>query len=87
MISQKRNIYNKPTNTNKILGADYETIKYYMENKFNDGMNWGNHGKWHIDHITPLASAKKNELIKLCHYTNLQPLWAKDNMIKSEKII
>jgi hypothetical protein len=48
-------------------------------------MNWDNYSfrGWHIDHIIPLTSAKnEEELIKLCHYTNLQPLWAKDNLSK-----
>lgn len=46
-------------------------------------MNWQNQGKWHIDHIKPLASAKSvDEIYELCHYSNLQPLWAKDNYTK-----
>ena len=46
-------------------------------------MTCDNHGEWHIDHILPLASAKDDEeVFKLCHYTNLQPLWAEDNLIK-----
>jgi hypothetical protein len=53
-------------------------------------MTWENHGVhgWHIDHIIPLSSAKDDiELLKkLCHYTNLQPLWAEENRIKSNKI-
>jgi hypothetical protein len=54
---------------------------------FMAGMNWSNHGKWHIDHITPLSSAKTaDELYTLCHYTNLQPLWAIDNLRKHDKI-
>jgi hypothetical protein len=51
-------------------------------------MNWSNRNLWHIDHIIPLASAKtEEEMIKLCHYTNLQPLWAIENMSKGSKII
>jgi hypothetical protein len=51
-------------------------------------MNWDNRDKWHIDHIIPLASAKSPEEVeKLCHYTNLQPLWASDNMSKGAKLV
>ncbi len=54
------------------------------------GMTWKNkefYG-WHIDHIVPLSSAKTEEdVYKLCHYTNLQPLWSKDNMSKGSKLI
>ncbi len=51
-------------------------------------MSWENMGKWHVDHIIPLATAKtEDEVIKLCHYSNLQPLWAEDNWAKSDKIL
>lgn len=80
--------YSKNTRTADMLGCDYETLKRHLELKFTSGMNWGNRGQWHIDHIIPLASAKtEEELIKLCHYTNLQPLWAKENMSKGAKIL
>jgi hypothetical protein len=52
-------------------------------------MSWENHGMygWHIDHIIPLASAKdEDEIYKLCHYTNLQPLWWFDNLSKGSKM-
>lgn len=50
-------------------------------------MSWGNRHLWHIDHIIPLASAKDEEsIINLCHYTNLQPLWKKDNQSKGSKM-
>ena len=45
-------------------------------------------GEWHIDHIIPISSVKdENEMVKLNHYTNLQPLWEIDNLMKSNKII
>ena len=71
-----------------MLGADYETAFNHIESRFKDGMTWDNQGEWHIDHIVPLASATtEEELIKLCHYTNLQPLWAEDNLKKGDKIL
>jgi len=62
-------------------------VKCLIESKFTDNMTWENHGKWHIDHIVPISSAiTMAELEKLFHYSNLQPLWAKDNLAKSDKI-
>jgi hypothetical protein len=61
-----------------------------LEKQFISGMTWENYGYygWHVDHKIPLASAKtKEELIKLCHYTNLQPLWMDENLSKGAKII
>lgn len=80
----------KDKRTYKLLGCSYEFAKEYIESKFLDGMNWGNYGVfgWHIDHIIPLASAKDEEdLLKLVHYSNMQPLWAKDNLKKGDKIL
>jgi hypothetical protein len=63
----------------------------YLEKQFAPGMTWENYGidGWHIDHIIPLSSAKGDldQLKKLCHYTNLQPLWAEDNLKKSNRLI
>lgn len=78
----------KPHNTLDLLGADYNTVKQHIESQFKTGMSWENYGykTWHIDHIIPLASAKnKNDLIRLCHYLNLQPLWTIENLSKSKK--
>lgn len=80
---------NKNNTTLNIIGCLPTELKEYLEQKFCNGMSWDNHGKdgWHIDHIIPLSSAKtEEELYKLCHYTNLQPLWAKDNLSKGSKI-
>lgn len=80
---------NKSKSTLDMLGCSIDFLKQYMSNKFDKNMSWDNYGLygWHIDHIIPLSSAKnKEELEKLCHYSNLQPLWAKDNLQKSNKI-
>jgi hypothetical protein len=85
-------INNKSTRggTIQLLGTDILSFKLYLESKFSYGMSWDNYGLhgWHIDHIMPLSSAKtEEEIYKLCHYTNLQPLWAEDNLRKRDKIL
>ena len=80
----------KSTTSEKILGCSIEDFKIYIENKFTEGMSWDNYGMfgWHLDHIIPLSSAKTEEdVYRLNHYTNFQPLWAEENMEKSNKII
>jgi hypothetical protein len=85
-ISITKQGYTKKSKTFKILGCDYNTIIKHLESKFKNGMNWENYGLWHIDHIIPISSAKtEDEVIKLNHYTNLQPLWAIDNLKKYNK--
>jgi len=82
--------YVKKNRSIDYLGCDINFFKEYLESKFTDGMNWDNKGfnGWHIDHIIPLSSAKnEEEVYKLCHYTNLQPLWSKDNMSKGSKLL
>jgi len=69
------------------LGCTITELKLYLESKFQPGMNWDTWGLygWHIDHIKPLASfdlTDRKQLLEACHYTNLQPLWAKDNLSK-----
>lgn len=71
----------------KSVGCSSAKLKSYIESKFKPGMTWENHGKWHIDHIIPLSAFDlKNELTRpqANHYTNLQPLWAEENMSKSD---
>lgn len=79
------------------LGCSINKLKIHLQMKFirhpTDGhyMSWDNYGKfgWHIDHIIPLSAfdlTNPEELKKACHYTNLQPLWWKDNVRKSNKI-
>lgn len=66
--------------------------KKYLEERFKVGMNWDNWSQtgWHIDHVKPLSSFKlsnESEIKKAFHYTNLQPLWAKDNHSKSKSML
>jgi hypothetical protein len=82
---------NKSGSAVRDLGCSIEELRWWLEFWFEDGMNWDNYGNkgWHIDHIKPLSSfnlTNREELCKVLHYTNLQPLWAKDNLIKSNKI-
>jgi len=79
----------KKNKTFDIVGCTPEQLREHIEKQFKDGMCWEKMGKHiHIDHIIPLASAKtEEEILKLCHYTNLQPLWAEDNLKKGDKII
>lgn len=74
----------------KDLGCSISELKSYLESKFTLGMTWDNHGLygWHIDHIRPLASFDLQDLEEIkqaVHYTNLQPLWAEDNLRKHSK--
>lgn len=77
----------KSTKTIEILGCSFEEFKIHLENKFDDKMNWDNQGSyWHMDHVIPISSAQtEEEVYRLNHYTNFQPLYWKDNLIKSNK--
>jgi len=96
LISQyfKNQGYKKSSKTAQILGYTFEEFKIHIENQFEPWMNWSNHGlysetekRWQLDHIIPASSAKDEaELISLNHYSNFQPLCAKENNWKSNKI-
>jgi hypothetical protein len=80
----------KKSKTFDIVGCSPEFLKEHLEKQFKNNMSWDNYGVygWHIDHIIPLSSAKtEDEIYKLCHYTNLQPLWAEENLSKGSKIL
>lgn len=82
-----RNNYTKNSCVFDIIGCSFEELKLHIEKQFQPGMSWDNRSTWHIDHRIPLASAKTEEdVIRLNHYTNLQPLWAADNLRKSDKL-
>jgi hypothetical protein len=95
-MSVRLNLFLKTKNLKKnnttfsIIGCSPEELKKYIENLFTENMTWDNHGLfgWHIDHKIPLSSATtEEEIYKLCHYTNLQPLWSKDNLSKGKRIL
>lgn len=72
------------------LGCSGEFLKFWIESKWKPGMSWENYGKtgWHIDHIRPLASfdlTQEKEQKLAFHFLNLQPLWAHENLSKSDK--
>ena len=85
----KNNI--KCKKTLNLLGIpNVKFLKKYLESKFKDGMTWEKRGLIHIDHIIPCASfdlKDPKQQVKCFHYTNLQPLWAKENLSKGAKIL
>ena len=74
------------------LGCDMEFFINYLEDKFSEEMSWDNYGfgedKWHIDHVKPARAFdlenSQEDREKCFHYTNLQPLWQKDNLSKND---
>jgi len=82
---------NKSQTTKELLGCSIDYLKKYLESKFQPGMTWENYSRtgWHVDHIVPISSFNLLDSVQLkqvCHYTNLQPLWAIDNLKKSNKL-
>jgi hypothetical protein len=83
----KRTGVGKSKQAEEILGCSVEFFIEYIQSQFKEGMTIENHGEWHIDHIIPLSSAAtEEEVLKLNHYTNLQPLWANENILKRNKM-
>jgi hypothetical protein len=74
--------------TLQLVGCTLQELRTHLENQFIDGMSWKNYGLWHIDHIKPCAKfdlTNANQQRECFHFTNLQPLWAVDNLRKSDK--
>jgi hypothetical protein len=85
----KDNYSEKAFNTIDLLGCSIKEAKEHIGKQFKEGMTWKNHGEWHIDHIIPCASfdlTDPEQQKKCFHYTNLQPLWANENLSKGAKI-
>lgn len=88
LVSFRNQFTTKSKKTIEILGCSFEEFKIHLESKFDDKMNWQNQGTyWHMDHIIPISSAETEEdVYRLNHYTNFQPLYWEDNLKKSNKI-
>jgi hypothetical protein len=84
---RKENKYNSAL---VLLGCSVDQLKQHLELQFKPRMSWSNYGKWHIDHIKPCAKfnlSKASEQRRCFHYTNLQPLWAKENLQKKDSYV
>jgi len=88
-VMMRRSKTNKNNKTIEYLGCSITQFKKHLKNNFTEGMSFDNYGEWHIDHIKPCSSfdfMKEPEIKKCFNYRNMQPLWAKDNIIKSDKL-
>jgi hypothetical protein len=78
--------FRKNSGTEQILGCSFEELKQHLESQFKEGMSWENRSEWHIDHIIPISYGQtEEEILALNHYTNLQPLWAEENIAKGNR--
>lgn len=87
-IAIKRNF--KSGSAVRDLGCSIPELKLHLESQFQPGMTWDNYGKWHIDHINPLVTfdlTDREQLLDAVHFTNLQPLWASENLHKGACVI
>jgi len=67
----------------RALGCNHVTLRQHISARFREGMAWSRYGQWEVDHIVPLSAAQSEaELLKLCQFRNLQPLWKRENQMK-----
>lgn len=75
--------------SSNLLGCNVDELMEHLKSKFTEGMSFDNYGEWHMDHVIPCCAfdlTKPEEQYKCFHYTNIQPLWAKDNEKKGGKL-
>jgi hypothetical protein len=80
----------KSARTLELLGCPIEDLVKHLESKFQPGMTWANQGEWHVDHIIPISAfdlSDPEQQRRACHWSNLQPLWAADNIRKGDKVV
>ena len=75
------------------LGCTLTFFLSHIETQFEEGMTWSNWGrgvgKWSLDHIVPLAAfdlTSREDVLRACHYTNIQPMWWEENIVKSDRL-
>ena len=90
----RKNLYDilrRRPNKIDLIGCTKQFLRGYLESQFKDGMSWENYGSgWQVDHKIPLAAfdlTDEAQQMKAFHYSNLQPLWAKDNAAKGSKLL
>ena len=77
----------KNAKTEVLLGCSIAELRIHIERQFTKGMSWGNRAEWHLDHIVPLDTATTiDDVVALCHHTNLRPIWRLDNLRKGSKV-
>lgn len=80
----------KSAKTMELVGCPIQDLLQHLAKQFQSGMSWDNYGKWHVDHIKPCAFfdlTQASEQQRCFHYSNLQPLWARDNLSKGKRSI
>ena len=76
----------KCASSSELLGISPQGLKEWLESQFTEGMTWENRSDWHVDHIIPCTAfdLTVDENQRICFwYKNLQPMWAKENLQKS----
>tara|TARA_R110002012_G_C11438674_1_gene590307 strand:- start:44 stop:736 length:693 start_codon:yes stop_codon:yes gene_type:complete len=90
VFRRRSGIEYKQARSQELMSCSYKVARKHIESLFKDGMSWDNYGKWHMDHIIPCAAFDLRcpvQQLACCHYKNLQPLWAFDNMSKGSQIL
>ena len=75
----------KEGNSAQLFGCDLEQLREHIQRQFTEGMTLANYGEWHVDHIRPVASFDDPADPACWHYSNLQPMWAAENLAKSDR--
>lgn len=84
-VALRRQGIKKNVSVMSLIGCSLASLKMHLESLFEAGMSWDNYGEWHIDHKIPFARydlTDSKQVAEACHFSNLQPLWAKDNLSK-----